>query len=126
MNQVKYIQKSNSHGGKCLIIIIGVARIFSGGGTLFQKIFKNISKIFNKIHKKIAKNGFLAYFSKNLTNPAFHVCAFGRKTLFAENFFKEKIFLRKLRKMHYFRIFFKKFRKPSIQFLRVWTKNDVI
>ena len=31
--------------------------------------------------------------------------------------------LRKSRKMHYFSIFFKKFNKPCVKFLRVWTKN---
>ena len=36
-------------------------------------------------------------------------------------FFKN--FLRKLRKMHYFSKFFKKFNKPCVKFLRVWTKN---
>ena len=45
---------------------------------------------------------------------------FGRGTLF-ENF--QKYFLRKLRKMQYFSIFFKKFNKPRVNFLRVWTKN---
>ena len=34
-----------------------------------------------------------------------------------------KDFLRKLRKMHYFSIFFKKFNKPRVNFLFVWTKN---
>ena len=31
---------------------------------------------------------FLPYFSKNLTNPAFKFCAFGRKTLFTGNFWE--------------------------------------
>ena len=39
-----------------------------------------------KFVKKIAKNGFLAYFSENVTNPAFNFWAFGRKTLFAGSF----------------------------------------
>ena len=52
-----------------------------------QKKFKKFSKkITKKFVKKIAKMDFLAYFSKNLTNPAFNFCAFGRKTLFAGNF----------------------------------------
>ena len=34
-----------------------------------------------------------------------------------------KNLLRKLRKMHYFRIFFEKFHKPCTKFLRVWTKK---
>ena len=34
-----------------------------------------------------------------------------------------KNFLRKLRKVHYFIIFFKEFNKPCANFLRVWTKN---
>ena len=54
----------------------------------------------------------LEYFSKNLTNSAFNFCGFGRKALFAgnvwDNFLKfSNIFLRKLRKMHYFSIFYK-------------------
>ena len=36
-----------------------------------------------------------------------------------------KSFLRKLRKMHYFCIFFKKFKKPCVNFLRLWTKNTM-
>ena len=80
---------------------MGVARISFRGGDTFskniQKIlkdFQNFSKNFltfsknfqKKFVKKIAKNGvFLAYFSKNLTNPAFNFCAFGRKTLCAGN-----------------------------------------
>ena len=36
-----------------------------------------------------------------------------------------KIFLWKLLKMHYFSIFFKKFNKPCVKFLRVWTKNEI-
>ena len=44
---------------------------------------------------------FWAYFSKNLTNPAFNFCAFRRKTLFAWNFWENfpKNVLRKLLKM---------------------------
>ena len=34
-----------------------------------------------------------------------------------------KKFLRKLLKMHYFSIFFKKFSKPCVNFSHVWTKN---
>ena len=101
---------------------------FFRGEHFFQKSFKNIQKNFknflkfsNKYLKKIAKMDFLEYFSQNLTNPAFHFCAFGRKTLIAEIF--EKIFLRKLRKMHYFSIFFKQFNKPCVNFSHVWTKN---
>ena len=42
-----------------------------------------------------------------------------------ENFrkFFKKYFLRILQKMHYFSIFSKKFNKPCVNFLRVWTKN---
>ena len=59
---------------------------------IFYKIFKKIQNFFLKIYKifkefskkflyKNVKNGFFgAYFSKNLTNPAFNFCAFGRKT----------------------------------------------
>ena len=70
--------------------------------------------------RKLLKMDFWAYFSKNLTNPAFNFCVFGGKKLFHEIFRKfSKIFLRKLRKMHYFSIFFKNFNKPSVQILRV-------
>ena len=34
-----------------------------------------------------------------------------------------KKFHQKLRKMNYFRTFFTKFKKPCVNFLRVWTKN---
>ena len=49
---------------------------------------------------------FLAYLSKNLTNPAFNFCAFGRKTQILWKFWENvrkfwKDFLRKLQKMHY-------------------------
>ena len=41
-----------------------------------------------------------------------------------ENFRKfSKNFFRKLFKMHYFSIFFKKVNKPCVNFSRVWTKN---
>ena len=36
-----------------------------------------------------------------------------------------KIFFRKLLKMHYFSIFFEKFNKPCVNFLRVWTKKTI-
>ena len=71
------------------------------------------------------------YFSisfTKLTNHSLNFCAFGRKTQFAghfwENFRKlSKIFLRKLLKMHSFRIFFTKFNKQCVKFLRFWTKK---
>ena len=44
----------------------------------------------------------------------------GRRRIF-EIF--QKDFLRKLQKMHYFSIFFKKFNKPCVNFSRVWTKK---
>ena len=47
----------------------------------------------------------------------------GGGTLFG-NF--PKNLLRKLRKMHYFSRFFKKFNKPSVNFLRVWRKNTIV
>ena len=53
---------------------------------MFQKNYK-------KYVKKMAKNRFLAYFSKNLTNPAFNLCAVGLKMLCTGNslwkFYKE-------------------------------------
>ena len=54
----------------------------------------------------------------------FNICAFGGKTQF-ENFLRKfsKVFLRKLRKMHYFRRFFTNFKKPCVNFLHVWTKK---
>ena len=39
--------------------------------------------------------------------------------------FHRKFFLRKLRKMHYFRRFLTKFNQPCVDFLRVWTKNTI-
>ena len=69
---------------------MGVARIFFGGGTLFQKIFEIYAKIFKKFSTKITKK-----------------------------------FVKKIAKNGFLRIFFKKCNKPSIQFLRVWTKNAI-
>ena len=46
----------------------------------------------------------------------------GRRRIF-ENLQKE--FLRKLPKMHYFSIFFKRFNKPYVNFSRLWTKNTI-
>ena len=70
-----------------------------------QKIFyKNVVKILKKFQqiikillRKLLKMDFWSYFSKNLTNPAFNFCAFGRKTLFAGNF--EKIMENILKKI---------------------------
>ena len=43
-----------------------------------------------------------------------------------ENFRKfSKRFLKKIATMHYFSIFFKKFNKACVNFLRVWTKNTI-
>ena len=71
----------------------------------------------------------LAYFAKHWTNHALIFCAFGRKTQFIANFQKIfeniSIFIRKLLKMPYFSIFFKKFNKPWVTFLRVWAKNTI-
>ena len=71
---------------------------FSGGGTLFQKniqkIFKKFLKNFLKFSKKLQKNllrkllkmPYFSLISKNLPNPAFDFCAFGRKPLCTGNF----------------------------------------
>ena len=37
----------------------------------------------------------------------------------------QKDFLRKLQKLHYFSLFFKKISKLCVKFLRVWTKNTI-
>ena len=81
------------------LLIMGLARIFFGGGNTFSK---NISKKLKKI-KKIFKN--IQKISKNF-----------RKFL--------KIFLRKLLKMHYFSIVFSQFNEARAQFLRVWIKTQ--
>ena len=52
----------------------------------FLKIFKKFKKIIKILLRKLLKMDFEHIFSKNLTNPAFNFCAFGRKTLFAVNF----------------------------------------
>ena len=44
----------------------------------------------------------------------------GRQRIF-ENL--QKNFLKKIAKMHYFSIFFEKFKKPCVNFTCVWTKN---
>ena len=58
-----------------------------------------------------------------------NICAFGRKTQFAENPWENfpkfwKNLLRKLRNMHYFRRVFTKFKKPCVNSLQVRTKKD--
>ena len=47
---------------------------FSGGGTLFQKVFKKFSK------ENCEKCIILAYFSKRVNTLCVNFCAFGRKT----------------------------------------------
>ena len=43
-----------------------------------------------------------------------------------ENFRKfAKNFLRKLQKIHYFRLFFKEFQNFALNFARVWTKHTI-
>ena len=85
----------------------GRSRDFFRGGTLFEKNFKKFSKIFKK-YSKIFKKYSKIYrkYSKKF-----------RKFL--------KIFLRKLLKMPYFSIFFKKISNPCVKFLRRWTKNPI-
>ena len=79
---------------------MGVARIFFGGGHIFKKFSKNFLKNFQKQSTKFQKN--LKNFQKNYKN-----------------------FVKKIAKNGFPSIFFKKFNKPSIQFLRVWTKNAI-
>ena len=72
----------------------------------------------------------LGYFSKNLTNHGLVFCAFGRKLNVLEilrkfrNFWK--IFLRKWRKMHDFRVFFKRFNEFCGNFSRVWMQMQIV
>ena len=85
---------------------LGLAKIFFQEGTLSKNIQKNFQNFFNflkfskKLLRKLFKMDFLAYFSKNLTNPAFNFCAFGRKALFAGNFWEN--FLKKIAKIALF------------------------
>ena len=56
---------------------------------LQESLRKIISKIFKNLLKKIAENAlFLHILKKQLTNPAFNLCGFGRETLFIVNFEK--------------------------------------
>ena len=73
---------------------------------------------------------FWAYFSKNVTNPAFNLFAFRRKTLFEWNFWENfpknyKKCAQKIAKNGFLSIFFKQFHNHSIQFLRVWMKRAI-
>ena len=94
---------------------MGVARIFSGGGTLLRKFSirfsKNIQKViktnFLKIFKKVKKNFIrkllkcliLEYFAKHFTNLEFNFCAFGRKMQIVGNFWDNfHKFLKKIAK----------------------------
>ena len=85
---------------------MGVARIFfRGGGTISKKFSKNVVKNFVKILKKFAK-----IFKK--------IQKFFKKiSKIFKNF--QKYFFIKMLKIDFLSIFFKKFNKPSIQFLRV-------
>ena len=108
---------SSSYVGFLILFAMGVARIFFGGGTHFQKNFKKYSKKFVKnfvkIFNKVAKN--FQKYSKKLKK-------FLKKFLkFSKNFHKN--LFTKMLKIHYFSIFFKKVNKPCVQFLRVWTKS---
>ena len=97
---------------------MGLARIFSGGGDTYRKFS-------NKFIKKIAEKFIIfAYFPKYLTYHGIIFCAFGGKTQFVGNL--QKDFLKKIAKMYYFSTFFKKFNKPWVNFLRVWTKNAML
>ena len=84
-------------------------------------ILRNLLKFSNVFLRKLQRCIILLYFSKNLTKNALRLFEFGRKTQVIENF--ETIFLRKFRKMHDFRIFFKRFNEVSGKFSRVLTKN---
>ena len=87
----------------CIIyrLYIGVARIFSGGGTLFQKFSKKISKNFLKT---IAKNALFSHiFQKHLAIHTLNFCTFWPKTQFVGDFWENfrkfwKDFFRKLLK----------------------------
>ena len=66
---------------------------------------------------------YCSIFFKDLTNHGVILCEFLRNTPVVGNF--EKILLRKLRKMHDFSIFFKRFNEVCDNFSRVWTKNAI-
>ena len=77
---------------------MGVARIYFRGGDTFSKKFSKNSK---RIFKKYSNN-----FPKNF-----------------QKIFKD--FLKKIAKMHYFRLVFSQFNQALGQFLRVWTKKII-
>ena len=98
-----------------IMSLMGVARIFFGGGNTFSKKFsKNIQQIFKKYSKKILKN------SKNFKNIQKIFQKFSKK-------FRKFliIFLRKLLKMDYFSLVFSQLNKARGQFLRVWMKSAI-
>ena len=71
---------------------------------------------------------FSNFFTTYLRNSALIFRAFGGKAQIVgkcrENFLTfSKDFLRNLRKMHSFSIFFKRLNKPCVNFSRVWTKK---
>ena len=86
--------------------------VFSGGGHFLKRISKNFQTNFQKIFKKYSK--IFKKYSKIYRKYSIKF----RKFL--------KIFLRKLLKMLYFNIFYKRFSKPCVKFLRVWTKNNLL
>ena len=90
---------------------MGVARIFSEGGNTFSKNFQKICK---KIFIKFSKD-FVKIFKKLKKIQKY-------STQFQKNY---KNFVNKIAKNGFLIIVFKKFKKPSIQFLRVWTLNAI-
>ena len=98
LKELKYLLQKIDKFFEEVLLPMGVARIFfRGGGNTFKKNMQKIFKKFSEICKKIFKI-FLKIFKK---------------------------FVKKIAKNGFLSIFFKKFNKPSIQFLRVRTKNAI-
>ena len=128
------------------IVSMGVARIIFRGEE-FQKIFKNFIKKIAKTHyfsiwkfeknfenfsKNFLKNRekciILEDFSKSLTNPALHYCAFGRKTQFIGNV--EKIFkdflMKFVKNALFYNIFQGKLTNHELHFCAFWRQTEIV
>ena len=117
---------------QALVFDMGVARIFLGGGTLFQKIFKkysknllkNLVKNFLKIFKKLRKNS--KKFSKNYKK---FITKLSKN--FPKNYKKfmrkfSKMFLRKLLKCIILAYFSKTLTNDALIFCAFGRKTQIV
>ena len=94
----------------------------------FGRKTKLVGKFLRKISKLSCENSknalFLDYSQQNFQSPALNYRAFWQKNNCLGNFWENfQKFIEEIAKMHYFSLFSAKFKKPCVNFSRVWTKN---